>query len=119
MGENYNDGKIECAPTVLRIHEYYFPYGTKEIPYTAVKGLRRFEMTALRGKFRIWGTGNFKYWTNLDVRRPKKSIGFILDVGTSVQPFITPDDPDTFEAVLRERAGLGPSSGTMVSAPFV
>jgi len=119
VGENYNDGKIECAPTMLRIHGYYFPYGTKDIPYTSVKGLQRFEMSALKGKGRIWGTGNFKVWANLDVRRPRKSIGFIIDVGKSVQPFITPEDPDAFEAVLRERSGLGPSTGTSTSAPFI
>jgi hypothetical protein len=119
MSEDYNDGKIECTPTTLRIHGYYFPYGTKDVPYTSVKGLRRFEMSTLRGKGRIWGTGNFKYWANLDVRRPQKSVGFIVDVGKKVQPFITPDNPDAFESVLRERAGLGPSSGSSTGAPLI
>ncbi len=112
MSEDYNDGKIECTPTALRIHGYYFPYGTKEIPYSAIKGLRRFEMSALRGKGRVWGTGNFKYWANLDIGRPKKSVGFIVDNEKSPKPFITPDDPDSFELVLRARAGLGPDSSS-------
>lgn len=119
MSEDYNDGKIECTPTTLRIHWYYFPYGTKVVPYSSVKGLRRFEMSVLRGKARIWGTGNFRYWANLDVRRPKKSIGFVVDVGTSVRPFVTPDDPDAFENIIRQRAGLGPSSGTSTSGPLI
>jgi len=119
MNGEYNDGKIECTPTMLRIHAYYFPYGTKDVPYTDVKGLRRFEMSALRGKGRIWGTGTFKYWANLDVRRPNKSIGFIVDNGKSVKPFITPDDPDAFEAVVRERAGLGPGSATSPTGPLL
>ena len=38
------------------------------------------------------------------------SNGFIVDVGKSVKPFVSPDDPDAFEVVLRERAGLRPES---------
>jgi hypothetical protein len=119
MSDDYNDGKIECGPTTLRIRGYYFPYGTKDIPYASIKGLSRFEMSALRGKLRIWGTGNFKYWANLDTGRPSKTIGFIVDNGKSVKPFITPDNPDAFETTLRERANLGPSSGTLTTPPLI
>lgn len=118
MSDDYNDGKIECSPTTLRIRGYYFPYGTKDIDYASIKGIRRFQMSALRGKGRIWGTGNFKYWANLDIRRPNKQFGFTLDVGASVQPFITPDDPDAFEAALRAHTGLGPSEQAP-TGPFV
>ncbi len=119
MNEQYHDAKIECTPTMLRIHWYYFPFGTKDIPYTSVKGIQRFTMSALRGKGRIWGTGTFKYWANLDLRRSVKKFGFTLDVGKPVKPFVTPDDPDAFEAVVRERAGLGPSSDAPGRGPLV
>lgn len=119
MSEDYNDGKIECTAKGICIHLYYFPYGTKDIPYGSVKGMRRFEMTALRGQWRVWGTGNFRYWANLDFNRPRKKIGFILDLGKSVKPFITPDDPAAFEAVIRERAGLGPDIGEDMKSPFL
>jgi hypothetical protein len=33
-------------------------------------------------------------------------VGLILDLGRSVQPFITPDDPDALEAAIREHAGV-------------
>jgi hypothetical protein len=26
----------------------------------------------MSGKWRIWGTGNPRYWANLDTKRPKK-----------------------------------------------
>ncbi|MEU5532107.1 hypothetical protein [Streptomyces sp. NPDC020362] len=35
-----------------------------------------------------------------------KSTGLILDVGWGVRPFITPDDPDAVESVIREHTGL-------------
>lgn len=119
MSEDYNDAKIECTAAGIRIRGYYFPYGTKDLPYTSVKGMRRFEMTALRGRWRIGGTGTFRYWANLDVHRLKKKVGFILDRGKSVNPFITPDAPDGAEAVIREPAGLGPDTGGDIASPFI
>lgn len=85
---------------------YYFPWGTKHIPYASIRSLDRFDMTALRGKGRIWGSGDFRHWANLDPGRPKKSVGFFLDVGARVIPFLTPEDPDRFEQVVRGGASL-------------
>lgn len=101
------------------MHWYYFPFGTKDIPYASLKGIRRVVMKPLRGKLRIWGTGTFRYWVNLDVRRPMKTFGFILDDGKRIKPFVTPDDPDAFEAVVRDRAGLESSSETPGRSPLV
>ncbi len=105
----YRDPRIECTDDEILVSGYYFPWGTKHIPYSSIRGLERFEMTALRGKGRIWGSGDLRHWANLDVHRPGKQIGFFIDLGRRVIPMVTPDDPDAFEQAVRERAGLGPS----------
>jgi hypothetical protein len=115
----YDDGIIECDDKGIRIRGYYFPWGTKFIPYSAVKGVQRVDLGTLRGKLRIWGTANMKYWANLDTKRPSKSIGLILDLGKTVKPFITPNDAVEVESLLRERSGLGPSDGSSVPSPFL
>jgi hypothetical protein len=115
----YHDDKLECTASELRIRGYYFPGGTKSISYEKIKGLRRYDMTGLRGQWRIWGTGSFKYWANLDPGRPKKKVAFVVDDGRSVKPFVTPDDPDAFETALRENAHLGPSTGSEGPAPYI
>jgi hypothetical protein len=118
MSDEYNDGRIICDDRVLRIR-WYYPWGTKVVPYDHVKGVRSFQMTALRGQWRIWGSGNFKYWANLDTKRPQKKVGLLIDVGRKVQPFITPDDAAAVAALLRERANLGPDDGTNAPSPFI
>lgn len=55
---------------------------------------------ALTGRLRLWGTANPRYWAHLDLLRPRKKVAFILDTGHVVCPFLTPDDPDTFESAL-------------------
>jgi len=106
MGE-YRDRWIVCTPTGVEIRGYYVPWGTKRIPYGSIRSVRRVEIGATRGKARIWGTANPRYWANLDPQRPTKKVGLILDLGRLVRPFITPDDPDAVEAIIGERAELG------------
>jgi hypothetical protein len=107
MSNDYSDRWITCTGDGVEIRGYYFPWGTKRVPYGSVRAVRRVQMTALRGKGRIWGTANPRYWASLDPQRPSKKVGLILEIGHFVRPFITPDDPDAVEAIIRERSGLG------------
>lgn len=116
--DDYRDPRIECGADGVRIHGYY-PWGTKRIPYSSIRGLTRVALSAARGRGRIWGTANPKYWANFDPQRPKKHTGFVLDLGRAVSPFVTPDDADKFESVVRTRAGLGESSGEEVTGPVI
>jgi len=105
----YEDRWIEFTDSEIRVRGYYFPWGTKRIPYASIQSLDRFTMTALRGKGRIWGSGDLKHWANLDPRRPRKSVGFFVNVGRHVIPFLTPDDPETFERVVSPHVQPGAS----------
>src|ERR1700685_1000754 len=85
---DYHDPRIECTDDALLIHGYYFPWGTKRIPYTAIHSLDRFTLSLRNGKGRIWGSGDFKHWANFDAGRPKKDVGFRLDVGGRIIPWV-------------------------------
>lgn len=106
---DYRDRWIECTPEALRIRGYYFPWGTKRIPYRSIRSVRRVEIGAFTGKGRIWGTANPRYWASLDPGRPHKNIGLILDLGRRVSPIVTPDDPDAVEAAIHQHTDLNPS----------
>jgi hypothetical protein len=114
----YRDQWIECGPDAVRIRGYYFPWGSKVIPYPEIRGVRRLPIGALTGRGRLWGTSNPRYWASLDPRRMRKTEGLVLDVGRFVHPFITPDDAQAAEAAIWSRAGLPPepprSRGTLV-----
>jgi hypothetical protein len=106
MGVMYKDRWIECASDDIRIRGYYFPWGTKRIPYRSIRAVRRVGLSAMRGKGRIWGTANPRYWASLDPGRPRKNQALVLDVGRFVRPFITPDDPEAVESAIRQHAHL-------------
>jgi hypothetical protein len=118
--ETYDDGTIVCGTDRLEIHSYYFPFGTKSVPYTQIKGLQRIEIKSLwSGKWRFSRTGNPRYWANLDSKRPSKKAGFVVDLGRSVSPIVTPDKPDAFESVLCSRANLGAGKAGQMKGPFI
>jgi hypothetical protein len=118
--ETYDDGTIVCGTDRLEIHSYYFPFGTKSVSYTQIKGLQRIEINGVwSGKWRVWGTGNPRYWANLDLKRPTKKAGFVVDLGRKVSPIVTPDKPDEFESVLRSRANLGAGNARPMTGPFI
>jgi hypothetical protein len=118
MGD-YVDARVECTAEGVRLRGYYFPWGTKRIAYGSIRAVRRVEMGALTGRARVWGTANPRYWTNFDPTRPTKTIALILDLGRHVKPFITPDDPGAVEALIRERANLGPGTDASSRSPLI
>ena len=118
-GGGCRDRWIECTPDAVEIRVYYFPWGTKRIPYGSIRSVRRVDMGAFTGRARIWGTTNPHYWAHLDPRRPGKKMGLILDLGRFVRPFITPDDPDAVEAAIIERAKVGPAANDGRRGPVV
>jgi hypothetical protein len=59
-----------------------------------MKGLQRIEIKGLlSGKWRFWGTGNPRYWANLDRKRPKKRAGLVINLGRKVSPIVTLTSP--------------------------
>jgi hypothetical protein len=104
----YDDGGVVCGDHDLLIRRYY-PWGAKRIPYSAIKGVTELP---LRGasrvrRWRIWGSGDFIHWWNLDSHRTHKELALVLDVGHRVRPTITPDDPAAVAGILREHLSSG------------
>ncbi len=117
MSAEYRDRCFECTPDHLVIRGYYFPWGTKRIPYDRIRAVRQVQLGLTSGGARLWGTANLRYWASLDPRRPSKRRGLVLDLGRAVRPLITPDDPNAVEACIRAHAGA--TIATTASAPVI
>jgi len=102
----YQDRWIGCTEDAIRVRFYYFPVGTKTIPYTQIRAVRRVPLGPLRGRGRLWGTGNPGYWAHLDPGRPRKHTALVLDLGRRIKPFLTPDDPDAVADAILAHAPL-------------
>ncbi len=98
----YDDGRIVCDDTAVNIGWYYL-WGTKRIPYASILRVTERPLGRFRGKWRLWGSGDFIHYYNLDGSRPKKETALELDVGGRVRPMITPDDPQAVMRIIMER----------------
>jgi hypothetical protein len=116
MDALYTDRRIECTDDAVLIRGYYFPWGTKRIPYQSIQQVRRVPIGTATGKYRIWGSSSLKYWANLDPGRPGKNTALILDTGSRPLPFITPDDPAAVVAVISAHSSVPVVDGPAVFA---
>ena len=97
----YDDGTVACTDDELVIRRYYFPRGTKRIPYHTIKQVRRVGLESIGGwRIRIWGSRDFVHWWNLDLHRSDHPIVFIIDIGGRMRPVITPQDAARVTAEL-------------------
>lgn len=115
----YHDRWIDLTDQEVVIRGYYFPWGTKRIPYDAIRRVQPIRLGTLRGRGRIWGTANPRVWASLDPRRPAKRSGFLIDYGRSVTPLITPDDPEAADACLRAHLADGVVVQSSTTGPIV
>jgi hypothetical protein len=104
--ELYSDRWISCDDQAITIRAYYFPWGTKRIAYGKIRSAVVVPTTVLAGKARIWGTANPTLWASLDPRRPSKSRALILDIGSRIRPFLTPDDIDAVAQIIDRKTGV-------------
>jgi hypothetical protein len=101
----YDDGTIRCDDQGIAIRRYY-PWGTKTIGYTSIRGVKTLPLTGANKmrRWRIWGSGDFVHWWNFDPGRPKKDVALVLDVGHRVRPTITPDDATAVARIIAEKS---------------
>jgi hypothetical protein len=119
MMSGYADARVRCTETGVTLRGYFIPWGIKKIPYSSIRQVSCVEMSALRGRARIWGTANPVLWANFDPDRPSKKIALVLDLGKRIKPYVTPDHPDVVEALIRERANLGPATDATTRGPLI
>lgn len=105
MDAIYDDGLITLDDEAITIRRYFLPWGQKRIPYTKIVSVHRRPLTWIRGRARLWGSGDLVHMWNFDLGRPKKSEALELELRQHFVPTITPDDPATVYALLTERIG--------------
>jgi hypothetical protein len=104
MSVLYEDSHVTCDDEGVTIRFYYFPFGTKRIPYARIRGVEEQEMGTWTGKWRIWGSSWPSHWFHLDLTRPRKSKALVIDKGDYVRAVITPEDPSRVLSILREKS---------------
>jgi hypothetical protein len=56
-----DDGRIACDDEGITIRWYYL-WGAKRIPSRAIRSAKTLPLKPIRGKWRVWGSGDLVHW---------------------------------------------------------
>jgi hypothetical protein len=105
MAVLYEDRRLVLDDDAMTIHDYYFPRGSRRIPYREIRGFEEYTMSLLTGKLTLWGTLDLVHWFHLDASRPQKHKAISVNLGAWVRPVVTPDDTEAVLRILRQKTG--------------
>ena len=107
MAENiiYEDRLIEISNDFIVIKNYYFPLiGSKRVPIDKIQSITAETPSLLKGKYRIWGTGNFATWWPLDFARPARDKVFMINrPGKRIRIGFTVNNSETVLRILEQK----------------
>lgn len=102
----YEDRYVVCDDDAITIHAYYFPVGSKRIPYTTMVSVTEENIDFWTGAGRIWGMGISPHWFHLDWDRPGKTRCIIINDGFWVKSVVTPDNHDRVMEILAAKVSI-------------
>jgi len=70
----YKDKLIEIFDNSIIFHDYYFPFRDKRVEFENVDSVVVLKPTILSGKYRYYGTGDFRTWFPPDHRSSRDKI---------------------------------------------
>jgi len=100
----YSDSLVEVSQSGIHIRNYYFPFGTKFVKFSDILSVEKKPPTLSNGKWRLWGTGDFRTWFSKDWRRPQRSCIFLLSLVTQKMRIgFTVENSDKFIEVIKSK----------------
>ncbi len=103
----YADRLVEITDDAIIFRYYYFPAGNKRVRFDEIDYVRILRLGTLTGKWRIWGSGDFRTWWPADWNRPSRDTGFLLVRKSKwTRIAFTVEDEETVTTILRNKGLL-------------
>lgn len=79
----YSDELVDIDDNGIRLKKYYFPSAKEKfVKFSYILRIEKRQPTLINGKYRYWGTGDFRTWFPLDLNRPKRDFIFFIRLST-------------------------------------
>lgn len=73
----YSDKLVEITNDSILVKNYYYPFGDKRVDFNTIESITVQKATLLSGKYRCYGTGDFRVWFPPDNRSSRDKIFLI------------------------------------------
>jgi len=108
----YSDKLIEISERTILIRKYFYPFGPKRVNLTDIETITVYKPSLASGKFRYWGTGNFRTWYPPDNRAKRDKI-FVMKLKKKWWRIgFTVEDSEKVLNILNSNCPLIDKSGT-------
>lgn len=104
----YADRLVSITQDAVVFRTYYFPFGTsRRVAFSQIDHVEVKPASLGTGRWRIWGTGNPRFWFPLDWDRPSRDkILFIYRRDCSIRIGFTVEDSAKVERIFQENGLL-------------
>ena len=103
----YSDKLVEITDDSITFKNYYFPFGSKQVPFARIDRVESTEPSLMSGKWRLWGTSYVPRWFPLDWKRPSEEKISVVQLRDSRRRIgFTVEDSSQVQAVLRHKGLL-------------
>lgn len=99
----YSDKLIDISDEYITLKNYYFPFlSSKKIPLQRIELIEAKVPVMANGKYRYWGSGDFRTWYPLDSRRSSRDKIFIIRfINKWCRDGFTAEDSEKVENILK------------------
>jgi hypothetical protein len=75
----YSDKLVKIEENSILVKDYYYPFGDRQVNFDKIESIIVHKPTILSGKYRHYGSGDFRTWFPPDNRSSREKI-FILKI---------------------------------------
>ncbi len=105
LSSTYTDNLITITDKDITFRNYYLPFFRKKVVrLDEIEKITVEEPSLLTGKWRLHGTGDFRTWYPMDVKRPMRDRIFIVTLKNGrFRIGFTAEDGACVEEIMRSR----------------
>jgi hypothetical protein len=74
----YSDHLIELSHDSILLRDFFYPFRSKRVVFSEIAHVLLEKPTLWTGKYRIYGTGDFRTWFGPDMSRASRDRIFVL-----------------------------------------
>jgi hypothetical protein len=102
----YSDKLVEIYNDSILVRDYYYPFGDKRVHFENIERILVQKPTLKSGKYRYYGSGDFRTWFPPDNRTSRDKIFTIIIKKKWWRIGLTVEDSQAFQNVIKDKCLL-------------
>ncbi len=102
----YTDKLVEIDDDSILVRNYYYPFGNKRVNFDNVDNIVVLKPTLWSGKYRFYGSGDFRAWFPPDNRVSRDKIYIIKIKNKWWRIGLTVENSQAFQNVIKDKCSV-------------